>query len=213
MPEHQRPYTNATVGVQGAGDGHVVMTLYATEEQVADLAWQLKRIVHSPTYPSGTVQGQYREFYKDALDGMAKGSALVRRTLEDAKYPGPSATTPSASASPLRDRDFELWLERHYKTPAGKPMDRRSIQSRISNCRHVAEYEGSLDDHFERDEMAGLLLKLEFGRKEQKKGVRPRHRIPIDGDPYTGAATLKSAVSLYAKFCRAWPKGRAVPSV
>lgn len=211
MPEHQRPYTSATVGVQRAGDGHVVVTLYATEEQVADLAWQLARVVRSPTYPSGSVQGKYREFYKDTIDGLAKGSVLVRRTLEDAKYPGPVAITPSAATELLRDGDFELWLERHYKTPAGKPMDRRSIQSRISNCRHVAEYEGNLDDHYERDQMEGLLLKLEYGRKEQKRGLKARHRIPIDGDPYTGTATLKSAVNLYAKFCRAWPKGRAAP--
>lgn len=211
MPEHQRPYTSATVGIQRAGDGHIVVTLYATEEQVADLAWQLNRVVHSPTYPSGTVQGQYREFYKDTIDGMAKGSALVRRTLEDAKYPGPASTTLSARATLLRDRDFELWLERHYKTPAGKPMDRRSVQSRISNCRHIAEYEGNLDEHFERDEMTGLLAKFEYGRKDEKRNLKPRHSIPIDGDLTSGTATLKSAIVLYAKFCKAWPKGRAAP--
>lgn len=211
MPEHQRPYTSATVGVQRAGDGHVVVTLYATEEQVADLAWQLNRIVHSPTYPSGTVQGQYREFYKGTIDGMAKGSALVRRTLEDAKYPGPAVTTPSAPAALLRDRDFELWLERHYRTDAGRPLDRRSIGSQVSTCRRVAEYEGSLDIHFERDGLEGLLAKLEYGRRDQKRGVAPLHSVPIDGDVANVTATLKSAVRLYEKFCRAWPKGAAAP--
>ena len=212
MPEHQRPYSNATVGLQRAGDGHVVMTLFATEEQVADLAWQLNRIVHSPTYPKGTVQGQYREFYKDALDGMAKGSALVRRTLEDSKYPGGAATTPSAPAALLRDRDFEFWLEQHYTKAGGRPLDRRSIQSQVSTCRRISEYEGSLDEQFERDGLEGLLVKLEYGRRDQKRGVPPRHSVPIDGDVTSVSATLKSAITLYAKFCRAWPKGASAPS-
>ncbi len=213
MPEHQRPYTNSTVGVQRAGDGHVVVTLYATEEQVADLAWQLSRIVHSPTYPKGTVQGQYREFYKDTIEGLAKENGLVRRTLEDGKYPGTAATALSAPTLLLRDRDFEFWLERHYKTDAGRPLDRRSIGSRVSNCRHIAEYEGSLDDHFEHDELQGLLQKFEYGRKDEKRGAKPRHAVPIDGDLTSGTATLKSAIVLYAKFSRAWPKGASAPGV
>lgn len=211
MPEHARPYSNATIGVQRAGDGHVVMTLYATEAQVADLAWQLNRIVHSPTYPSGTVRGQYREFYKCAIEGMAKGSALVRRTLEDVEYPGPAPTTPAAPGSLLRDRDFEFWLEQHYRKAGGSPLDRRSIGSQVSTCRRVAEYEGNLDDHFAQDGLEGLLARLEYGRRDQKIGVKPRHRIPIDGDLTSVTATLKSAITLYARFCRAWPTGRAAP--
>lgn len=136
----------------------------------------------------------------------------MRRTLEDAKYLGTAATPPSAPTALMRDRDFELCLERHYKTPAGKTMDRRSIQSRISNCRHVAEYEGSLDDNFERDEMAGLLAKFEYGRKDEKRNLKPRHAIPINGDLTSGTATLKSAIVLYAKFCKAWPRGRVAPA-
>lgn len=30
MPDHKRAYTSATVGVQRGGEGHVVVTLYAT---------------------------------------------------------------------------------------------------------------------------------------------------------------------------------------
>lgn len=59
--------------------------------------------------------------------------------------------------------------------------------------------------------MRGLLDRLTYGRDEGARNAPTRHRIPIDGDPYTGTATLKSAVNLYAKFCRAWPKGRAAP--
>lgn len=55
--------------------------------------------------------------------------------------------------------------------------------------------------------MRGLLERLTYSRGEGARKVPTRHRIPIDGDPYTGKATLKSDVNLYAKFCHAWPKG------
>jgi hypothetical protein len=59
--------------------------------------------------------------------------------------------------------------------------------------------------------MAGLLAKFEYGRKDEMRNVKPSHSIPIDGDLTSGTATLKSAIVLYAKFCKAWPKGRAAP--
>ena len=62
------------------------------------------------------------------------------------------------------------------------------------------------------DEMAGLLHKFEYGRKDQKQGRRPSHAVPIDGDLTSGTATLKSAIVLYAKFCRASPKGDPAPT-
>ena len=109
----------------------------------------------------------------------------------------------------MRDSAFDFWLERHHEVRAGGPMARRARQSRISNCRHVEAYEGDLDAHWAKDECAGLLSRLTYGRDEEDRGVPPRHRIPIDGDRYTGTATLRSAITLYAKFCRAWPKGAA----
>ena len=113
----------------------------------------------------------------------------------------------------MRDRDFEFWLERIYKTAQGRTMERAVRQSRISNLRHVEEYEGDLDAHYARDQMVGLLRRFEYGRDEESRNVSPGHRIPIDGDRYTGTATLKSAINLYLKFSRAWPKGRAAPGV
>lgn len=111
----------------------------------------------------------------------------------------------------MRDRDFEFWLERIYKVPTGGAMVSTARQNRLSNCRHVEEYEGDLDARYAEDQMASLLLRFEYGRDEEARNVSPRHRIPIDGDRYTGTATLKAAINLYLKFCRAWPKGRAAP--
>ena len=201
-----------TVAVQRAGDSHVVVTLYASEDRVADLAWRLSQLAQARSASPPALPSRERDFLKTIIDGLAKGSTLVRRTLEDGPVLSSGPQDAPRSAAPLRDRDFELWLERHYRTSGGRPLDRRSIGSQVSNCRRVAEYEGSLDDHFDRDEMAGLLHKFEYGRKDEKQGRRPSHAVPIDGDLTSGTATLKSAIVLYAKFCRAWPKGDPAPT-
>ena len=59
--------------------------------------------------------------------------------------------------------------------------------------------------------MASLLRRFEYGRDEEASNVSTRNRIPIDGDRYTGTATLKAALNLYRKFCMAWPKSQVVP--
>ena len=107
----------------------------------------------------------------------------------------------------MRDEGFEFWLERLYKTAKGRPLQRQSRQNRLSNCRHVEEYEGDLDDHWRKDRMVSLLKRLEYSGEDETRQAKPRHRIPIDGSIYNGTATLKSALKLYAKFCQARPKG------
>lgn len=103
----------------------------------------------------------------------------------------------------MRDRDFEFWLEHTYKTPQGHLMDKKSRQNRISNCRHVEEYEGNLDEHYRKDKMEGLLKRLTYSKSEEDRGLSPRHRIPFEPNAvkWTGTATLKSAANLYRKFC------------
>jgi hypothetical protein len=103
----------------------------------------------------------------------------------------------------MRDRDFEFWLEHTYKTPQGRLMQKNSRQDRISNCRNVEEYEGDLDEHYRKDQMASLLKRLTYSRSEEERGIPPRHRVPFDPTAvkWTGTATLKSAVNLYRKFC------------
>jgi len=49
--------------------------------------------------------------------------------------------------------------------------------------------------------MAKLLERLEYSRKDCQRSVALRHSIPIDGDRYTGTATLRQAAELYRHFC------------
>ncbi len=79
-------------------------------------------------------------------------------------------------------------------------MNFRAQASRVSNCRTVERYEGDLDLHFERDGLESLLQRLKYSKEEARAGRPLRHGIPIDGDKYTGTATLRVAVTLYKQF-------------
>ena len=76
-------------------------------------------------------------------------------------------------------------------------MKLEARQSRVSNCRRVEEFLGNLDQHWRADRLEHVIDTLTFSRYDSA----PKHNIPIDGDPYTGTATLRAATRLYAKFC------------
>lgn len=90
-------------------------------------------------------------------------------------------------------------------------MDEASITSRIANCARVNRFEGCLDQHAETDGMAGLLERLQYSLDDLRQNLPQRHLVPIDGNLYTGTATLKSAVKLYRQFFEAWPPGAQSP--
>ena len=93
----------------------------------------------------------------------------------------------------MRDADFRNWLSNIYIQRNGGRLAQNAINSRIGNCSTIERYEGNLDDLFRRDEMHDLLNRL--------APATPRHNIPINGDQYTGTATLKTAAKLYQSFC------------
>ena len=97
----------------------------------------------------------------------------------------------------MMERDFERYLRDEKK------MGEKTIKSRISNCKRVEIFEGSLDLHFDNDQCQTLLARLTYSTNDQDRKRQPRHKIPIDGNVRTGTATLKQAVTLYLQFRRA----------
>lgn len=79
-------------------------------------------------------------------------------------------------------------------------LSENSIRSRTSDCDRLAYYEGDLDAHFNGDGMEDLLARLTYSTDDQRRGLPPRHRVPINGNIRNGTATLKSAATLYWKF-------------
>lgn len=93
------------------------------------------------------------------------------------------------------DREsFYKWLQ------IIKKYDQGTCNSRISNCLRIEKYYGELDEIYAKDKCENLKKELEYSRKDFKRGVSPKHRIPIDGDAYNGTATLRSALNLYLEF-------------
>lgn len=89
---------------------------------------------------------------------------------------------------------FKIWLDEENGS------DFRTIQSRISNCRTVENYEGDLDEHFIKDNGLSLLHSLTYSTEDERNQIATNHKIPINGNLRTGSATLKQAVKLYLTF-------------
>lgn len=100
----------------------------------------------------------------------------------------------------MKTREFRCWLEQEYLQRSGKPLAAGTQVSRVANCSTVEQCEGDLDEHFNRDGMAGLLRKLAYSVEERDRGQAPHHRIPINGDAVNGSTTYRSAIQLYRKF-------------
>jgi hypothetical protein len=89
---------------------------------------------------------------------------------------------------------FKIWLDEENGS------DFRTIQSRISNCRTVENYEGDLEEHFTKDNGLSLLDSLSYSTEDERNQIPTNHKVPINGNLRTGSATLKQAVKLYMTF-------------
>ena len=105
----------------------------------------------------------------------------------------------------MREDDFALWLEQHYRTRKGTHLEPRPRRDAKSRCKRVERHEGDLDAQFVRDGMQGLLETLTHTRADEMSGVSPKHHVQIDGDAVNGTASLRNAVALYRSFCRDVP--------
>jgi hypothetical protein len=93
----------------------------------------------------------------------------------------------------MQESQFQNWLIKNK-------YDERTISSRLSNCRRIEEYEGDLDEHFNKNSGISLLKRLKYSSQDQANIVPQRHNIPINGNVYNGTATFRSAANLYFKF-------------
>ncbi|MCC7137588.1 MAG: hypothetical protein IT460_04070 [Planctomycetes bacterium] len=111
----------------------------------------------------------------------------------------------------MRERDFEIWLERWYRTGAGNALDPATRGSRLSSVKRIDNAMGNLDVQWGKDRGRAVLDRLHFTRADARIGRKPSHGIRIDGDNYTGTATLRTGAVLYFAFCEAWPTSAPAP--
>lgn len=74
-----------------------------------------------------------------------------------------------------------------------------AIRTRISKCRRVEEFEGNLDEHYDRDRCEALLVRLTYTMDDFRANRATVHSIPIDGNRYDGTQSLKGAVAKYVE--------------
>ena len=75
----------------------------------------------------------------------------------------------------MKHEDFDLWLRNVYVTRDSGQMDDSTRGSRTANCRTVENYEGDLDEHFERDGLKDLISRLTYSTADdsQRTCYRP----------------------------------------
>ena len=134
----------------------------------------------------------YREFRKSLAAPL--GSSNARDETMRRRQRSSLSGEATSSATGHRMGVFESWLQDHTELSLG------SIGSYVANCKRLERYEGDLDAHFDSDGMASLLARLSYSTFDERRGVWPRHSVPIGGDLRNGTATLKSRATLYRDF-------------
>ncbi len=91
-----------------------------------------------------------------------------------------------------KEKEFKEWLKENR-------YDDRTIDSRITNCKKVNE-KYDLYEYFTKGNTREIYRLFTYTTKDKENGLKPLHNIPINGNPYTGTQTYKSAIKLYFAF-------------
>ena len=94
---------------------------------------------------------------------------------------------------PMQRKHFIDWL-----TQRGQKAN--VAASRATDCARVERKYGVDLDSYSSDAFAALLKDFEYSTEDQRAGRPVRHQVPIEGNQYTGTATLKAALRLYRDF-------------
>ena len=141
-----------------------------------------------------------------AIDATHKAMRLkqIKDDRRRERYVGtlfdqPVAGIPSRSNREWRQSEAERDGFAQYLREVRR-MSETTVRSRVSDCKNVAQFEGDLSDHFERDESRRLLDRLVYTTRDQVLGLKANHVMPINSDIRTGSGSLKQSVSLYVRY-------------
>jgi len=94
----------------------------------------------------------------------------------------------------MQRQEFKDWLIDNKK------YDITTANSRIGNCSTIEQAYGNLDEHYENDRLSSVLNWLIYSKKDKREDVKPQPPLEIDGDVYTGLATLRQGLNRYLEF-------------
>ena len=88
---------------------------------------------------------------------------------------------------------YRAWLEQ-------LGLAQSSVDTHISDARRVQRHYGDLDDLYAEDHLASVLQELQYSADDKRRSAPNPSRIPIDGNPYHGLRSYKTAVTRYREY-------------
>lgn len=102
----------------------------------------------------------------------------------------------------MKEKEFFDWLVRSGQ----KESSAGSVHSRV---RRIKEVYPDLDSRIEDNSIEALLNVFIYTKQDEAKKRVPLHKIEIDGNPYTGTQSLRTALAQYVEFKRACKAGKS----
>lgn len=95
----------------------------------------------------------------------------------------------------MKEKEFLDWL-------IESGQQENSARSVLSRVKRVEEAYPDLDSRFEDSSIEALMNVFTYTKKDEAKKRIPLHKIEIDGNPYTGTQSLRTALAQYIEFRR-----------
>ena len=90
---------------------------------------------------------------------------------------------------------YRSWLEQQGYA-AG------TIQAQMHRAGRVEEYYGDLDEHYDRDQVRGVIGELTYSAADERSNKPNPSKIPFNGNTRNNLASYRNAVERYCKFRR-----------
>lgn len=98
------------------------------------------------------------------------------------------------------------WLEQQEYDPS-------TVNAQMYRAERVEEYQGNLDEHYNRDRMAKLIQALRYSTDDKRHNRPNPSKIPFDGDIYSNLVSYRSAAARYRKFRDAGDDDTEAPAI
>ncbi|MDE6542787.1 MAG: hypothetical protein K2K76_02350, partial [Muribaculaceae bacterium] len=97
----------------------------------------------------------------------------------------------------MKEKEFLDWLIK-------SGQQENSARSVLSRVKRVEEVYPDLDSRIEDNSIEALLNVFIYTKKDEAKRRIPLHKIEIEGNPYTGTQSLRTALAQYIEFRRSY---------
>lgn len=97
----------------------------------------------------------------------------------------------------MKEKEFLDWLIK-------SGQQENSARSVLSRVKRVEEVYPDLDSRIEDNSIEALLNVFIYTKKDEAKMRIPLHKIEIEGNPYTGTQSLRTALAQYIEFRRSY---------